>query len=963
MAKSSSFPNRINKETSNVESSIEHEEDDGLSSSQKKNISDKYAENLSWSKRALPEAFELAVTIEEVKHDLNDIFLTTTKDEFALVQKKKNIDEFNKVWHNIANKHELWRLILKEKQLKIDHEEKINCYREIIKKSTTAFASEKIVLEKLLAQEKRDLTEIEADRLSILNKVDELKKRIKSMKKIMKEGERKSEVQTKDFERYFQQTKENAEKYIEQVENLEKQIVVVNAEIETMHDEKIEYMFSGTFDNASESAMLAKEEARGEMKKKEVTRLENKLQLYREEGERLSEEINKVEADKQKIHGKMSIRKFTSAAREADVKRLRQGVKTTEEKLLKIRKESRVMKRKLRDLKEKDLLTPILLAHITNESDLVTTHLNVTLEDLDDRSQELSAVDVEYQRLKTKTGLEKGKTFHIRMKKEEDNLRKEIQHMKDEEELTIIRMEKLQKQESKIKDEMVELNTFLELKKINIHNSKQKTLKCQTDIYRPKRQSNNGIGDNYGKEMNISFHKEEEESGCGIAWGAHPLQLKFNKITRTFYQFQEEKAECAVKLETTIDFAKNHIAKQKKRWDKEQDTLKKRMYTIKNRYLMNLEDIEIQKQRLIERKQRSKDTKIEIKLTKKDIKLLQKSTAEKKLDLGQVYKLLNDLKHQYKKILQPQLKKQQKENSKFNDEVKRLSLEDKDSATKLKEKIEVEETLSKETTELDHDWEELTLERDGAKQAIEQLMKQSNDLTGPIHATEVDRDLQSQIAIEMQTQQLDESKELSRIRKENSEIRMKIDDLKELKRKTENFRQMHETGEWTQIRLKLNKQISGINKKSIEVKEQINEMTKVINMLEKKVERARHSAEASKRTEMAKLKKQLKGSVMKHAGILQKQKGMKGLANMIMAQRGGGMAGMMAALKSQNQHGILISDNNNNNALTKVEKDIVSDDTGKKSVLSAFKQINNINNGGSTNNHNDSGGGSTAGIV
>ena len=107
MAKSSSFPNRINKETSNVESSIEHEEDDGLSSSQKKNISDKYAENLSWSKRALPEAFELAVTIEEVKHDLNDIFLTTTKDEFDLVQKKKNIDEFNKVWHNIANKHDL----------------------------------------------------------------------------------------------------------------------------------------------------------------------------------------------------------------------------------------------------------------------------------------------------------------------------------------------------------------------------------------------------------------------------------------------------------------------------------------------------------------------------------------------------------------------------------------------------------------------------------------------------------------------------------------------------------------------------------------------------------------------------------------------------------------------------------------------------------------------------------------
>ena len=37
-------------------------------------------------------------------------------------------------------------------------------------------------------------------------------------------------------------------------------------------------------------------------------------------------------------------------------------------------------------------------------------------------------------------------------------------------------------------------------------------------------------------------------------------------------------------------------------------------------------------------KENQKYTKIEIKLTKKDIKLLQKSTAEKKLDLGQVHK-------------------------------------------------------------------------------------------------------------------------------------------------------------------------------------------------------------------------------------------------------------------------------------------------------------------------------------
>ena len=62
-------------------------------------------------------------------------------------------------------------------------------------------------------------------------------------------------------------------------------------------------------------------------------------------------------------------------------------------------------------MKEKDLLTPILLEHITNERNLVSTHLEVTLEDLDNRSQELSAVDVEYQRLKTRMDLEKGKHF------------------------------------------------------------------------------------------------------------------------------------------------------------------------------------------------------------------------------------------------------------------------------------------------------------------------------------------------------------------------------------------------------------------------------------------------------------------------------------------------------------------------------------------------------------------------
>ena len=211
------------------------------------------------------------------------------------------------------------------------------------------------------------------------------------------------------------------------------------------------------------------------------------------------------------------------------------------------------------------------------------------------------------------------------------------------------------------------------------------------------------------------------------------------------------------------------------------------------------------------------------------------------------------------KILQPQLKKQQKENSKFNAEVKRIHTEEAKCDSILKDKLEVEEKLSKEVKELDHDWEEFELERDSATQKIQHLVKQSSDLTGPIQATETDRDMQSHIVRDLHSQQLEESKELSRIRKQNNELRVKIDAMEDLKRKTTNFKHMNETGEWTQLRLKLNKQIGNINKKMPDLKGKIEEMAKVIAMLEKKVERAMHSAEASKRTEMAKLRKQLKG--------------------------------------------------------------------------------------------------------
>ena len=162
---------------------------------------------------------------------------------------------------------------------------------------------------------------------------------------------------------------------------------------------------------------------------------------------------------------------------------------------------------------------------------------------------------------------------------------------------------------------------------------------------------------------------------------------------------------------------------------------------------------------------------------------------------------------------------------------------------------------------------------------------------------------------------------------------------------------MNETGEWTQLRLKLNKQIGNVNKKMPDLKGKIEEMAKVIAMLEKKVERAMHSAEASKRTEMAKLRKQLKGSVMRTAGILEKQKGLKSVASLFMTQNKG-MAGMISALKANQD------ERNNEETLTKVEKAVVGVDNTKRNALSAFKKSNGIPSQGASSSR-----GSNADVV
>ena len=112
-----------------------------------------------------------------------------------------------------------------------------------------------------------------------------------------------------------------------------------------------------------------------------------------------------------------------------------------------------------------------------------------------------------------------------------------------------------------------------------------------------------------------------------------------------------------------------------------------------------------------------------------------------------------------------------------------------------------------------------------------------------------------------------------------------------------------------------------------------------------------HSAEASKRTEMAKLRKQLKGSVMRTAGILEKQKGLKSVASLFMTQNKG-MAGMISALKANQD------ERNNEETLTKVEKAVVGVDNTKRNALSAFKKSNGIPSQGASSSR-----GSNADVV
>ena len=78
---------------------------------------------------------------------------------------------------------------------------------------------------------------------------------------------------------------------------------------------------------------------------------------------------------------------------------------------------------------------------------------------------------------------------------------------------------------------------------------------------------------------------------------------------------------------------------------------------------------------------------------------------------------------------------------------------------------------------------------------------------GLLERVATDRELQRQMANELGQQGIESSQELSRLRKENGEIRQKIEAIAKMKRETAMYHELHASGEWTALRIKTNKHI------------------------------------------------------------------------------------------------------------------------------------------------------------
>ena len=856
-----------------------------------------YSKNWDWTRREIPSVFDPAVQIQTKKQSLNvSLTFEPTKslkgqagleEAAAPISENGPVNAWNAQWHYAGTMHVKWLYDNRILNLSQDLQAKTELLNTCIKKATIEYSNQKVDTDKRLRAEKEELVKISKERVELMERIEVLKTSVKEMKRRESDLQRHAEVEEKDFERFKESVFERAGSREEQIEEINNEIATLTETIEDLQEEKIAEMFSGNFGNRADVEKSTKAAAERKMKEKEIERLEASLARHRNDDEALRMEMNGTTEKIRAVKGKSVGQMFTFTSLSTSVKRLRKSAQSAEAKLKTTRDTARPLKRRLKELIEKDSLSPILLETIMVELVREKNGLNIVLDNLNSRKDELSDMTMELQRVKTRHGLENSKTFTQRMQREAAALEKETLHVQDEENKSFERILKLAKKEQALKDSLKREALEIQKLKNEIEESERKIKLTQTDIIAPKRIRSGG---NAMERVSLSF-TAREDTACGTYWRTHPVQVKFDRCVRTFHQHQEQHAEATVKLKRVQGFAEDHIEMSKRRWEEEEAAILTRKKKGQDRYMMLEEDLALLTKRREDRKEGTKLVRTRTKMKKQDIQTLGKDCGEKEAQVEQSHALLGTSQKQFEGLLAPQLKKQEKANNKLNKEIRTLTANDLAFRKEITVLTTQRDEFREKVDEQEKTLESLNLERKSAKEKIGHYNKTFTDMTAPLHSAETDRELQRQMANELGQQGIESSQELSRLRKENGEIRQKIEAIAKMKRETAMYHELHASGEWTALRIKTNKHIGATGRKVSGIQEEIHQKQKVVDQLLTKVGQAQKTAENTKRQEMNKLRKKLKATVMKTVSVDQESSNMKGIAGMLMAAAKNGESG------------------------------------------------------------------------
>lgn len=456
-----------------------------------------YSKNWDWTRREIPSVFDPAVQIQTKKQSLNvSLTFEPTKslkgqagleEAAAPISENGPVNAWNAQWHYAGTMHVKWLYDNRILNLSQDLQAKTELLNTCIKKATIEYSNQKVDTDKRLRAEKEELVKISKERVELMERIEVLKTSVKEMKRRESDLQRHAEVEEKDFERFKESVFERAGSREEQIEEINNEIATLTETIEDLQEEKIAEMFSGNFGNRADVEKSTKAAAERKMKEKEIERLEASLARHRNDDEALRMEMNGTTEKIRAVKGKSVGQMFTFTSLSTSVKRLRKSAQSAEAKLKTTRDTARPLKRRLKELIEKDSLSPILLETIMVELVREKNGLNIVLDNLNSRKDELSDMTMELQRVKTRHGLENSKTFTQRMQREAAALEKETLHVQDEENKSFERILKLAKKEQALKDSLKREALEIQKLKNEIEESERKIKLTQTDIIAPKR--------------------------------------------------------------------------------------------------------------------------------------------------------------------------------------------------------------------------------------------------------------------------------------------------------------------------------------------------------------------------------------------------------------------------------------------------------------------------------------------